>query len=189
MIRVLTGEVMEVNLLSVVLSVNGVGYLVHMPQVTSDCEVGKTISLHTHLAVRENALDLYGFEKKSELEMFELLLSVPKVGPKTALGIMSQADVSTLKQAALTGDASHLTKVSGIGKKSAEKIVAGLKDKFDADEDLEGGGSGSADGDVIDALITLGYSGREARAVTAKLPPELTDTNDRIRAALKQIGK
>ena len=185
----LTGEVVEVNLLSIVLNVGGIGYLVHMPQVTTDCEIGTTLSLYTHLAVRENALDLYGFEKKSELEMFELLLHVPKVGPKTALGIMSQADIATLRHAAISGDANELTKVSGIGKKSAEKIVAGLKDKFDANEDFEGGGSGNTDGDVIDALITLGYSQREAREVTQKLPPEITETNDRIRAALKHIGK
>ncbi len=172
----------------VVIDVAGVGYLVYSPHALERFTLGERVALHTHLAVRENALDLYGFQSEDELEMFELLIDLPKIGPKTALQIMTQADVELLRSSALSGDASYLSKISGIGKKSAEKIVVGLRDKFGA-EDLLPGARTQADHDVIDALMTLGYSQKECRDAMERIPPDLTDTNERIKAALKQISR
>jgi len=120
--------------------------------------------------------------------MFELLIELPKIGPKTALQIMTQADVALLRKAALSGDAAYLSKMSGIGKKSAEKIVVGLRDKFGAD-DMYADEQHEGDHDVIDALMTLGYSQKESRDALTNIPAELTDTNERIKAALKRVGK
>lgn len=188
MIRTLRGTILDKNLFEVVVDVHGIGYLVRTPSDITSFERDAEITLHTYLAVRENALDLYGFLTTEELEMFELLIDLPKIGPKTAMQIMSQADVALLRKAALSGDSVYLSKVSGIGKKSAEKIVIGLRDKFGA-EDLLPGEHHEGDHDVIDALMTLGYSQKESRDALARLDPSLTNTNDRIKAALKYVGK
>lgn len=187
MIRRITGTAVEVDPLSAVIDVSGVGYLLFIPN-TGGITEGSEVTLHTYLAVRENAMDLYGFVTKKELSMFELLLGVPKVGPKSALQILSQADITLLEKAALTNDPTYLTKMSGIGKKTAEKIVAELKDKLDADGfELTPGEHGDAD--IVDALLALGYSQREAREVIGKLSPELTDTDARLKEALMLLAK
>lgn len=192
MIRQVRGIIEEKDALSVVVSVGAgggsIGYLVSVPN-TSVITVGEEVVLHTHLAVRETAMDLYGFLTRDELEMFELLLGVPKIGPKSALQILSQADVALLKTAALSDDASHLTKMSGIGKKTAEKIVVELRNKLDDEAPELVGAGGGVDGDVIDALVTLGYSQKEAREAIVKIDPEHTDANARIREALKLLSK
>ncbi len=149
---------------------------------------GETITLHTYLAVRENALDLYGFLSEEELTMFTLLITLPGIGPRSALIILSQADVPLLRQAALGGDPAYLSKISGIGKKSAEKIVLGLREKLGA-ADLPAEEHPQAEYDAIDALIALGYSAREAREALQRVPPEHTDANSRIKGALKLLGK
>ena len=187
MIRRLRGSVIEVEYLSVVVDVGGMGYQVYMPK-TDEVTLEHEVVLYTHLAVRENAMDLYGFLTEEELHTFELLLALPKIGPKSALQILSQADVATLKKAVHEGDATYLTKMSGIGKKTAEKIVAGLTDKLGvADVPLREGGQ--SDADVIDALITLGYTQKEAREAVQQLSPDLPDTNARIKEALQRLGK
>jgi holliday junction DNA helicase RuvA len=189
MIAKLTGEVIDVRVSHVVIDVGGVGYLVAVTS-SSGYSQGSHVGLHTYLAVRENALDLYGFATRDELEMFEQLIKLPKIGPKTALQILSQADLKTLTHAVHTDDPVYLTKMSGIGKKSAEKIVAGLKDILG--DDAMGGNHSSknqSDSDVIDALITLGYSERDARDTIQKIPTEITETNARIKHALKMIGR
>ncbi len=188
MIRCIQGKILNVGVFNVVVDVQGVGYLIRTPSVLDHFHEGGAITLQTHLAVRENALDLYGFLTTDELDMFTLLISLPKIGPKSAMLIMSQADVPLLRKAALSGDASYLSKISGIGKKSAEKIVLGLRDKFGA-EDIMQGDYSETDHDVIDALITLGYSQKESRDALQKLSPDTTDTNTRIKAALKLLGR
>ena len=119
MISYLKGALLHQDLKSVILDVSGVGYKVF----TNTASIGKsekTCAFWTHLAVRENALDLYGFKTKEELEFFELLISVSGIGPKSAMGIMTVATLSNLRHAIASGDTSHLTKVSGVGKKNAE---------------------------------------------------------------------
>lgn len=188
MIRRISGVVASKGTFAVVVDVQGVGYLIHTPSPIDNLDFGSTIVFHTYLAVRENALDLYGFLTTDELEMFMLLIDLPKIGPKSAMLIMSQADVALLRKAALSGDSLYLSKISGIGKKSAEKIVIGLRDKFGA-SDLLPSDAPQGDHDVVDALITLGYSQKESREALGRIDPELADTNDRIKAALKLLGR
>lgn len=188
MIARLTGTIIDVRPAHIVVDVHGVGYLVGV-QSNAAFVVGETVSLHTHLAVRENALDLYGFSNLAAYSMFEQLIRLPKIGPKTAIQILSQADPSVLKRAAQTNDASYLSKVSGIGKKSAEKIVAGLKDIIEDDDlDASEGYNTRRDSDVIDALITLGYSQKDAYEAVQKIPADVTGTNERIKQALKYVS-
>ncbi len=188
MIAKLTGEVVDVRVTHIVLDVGGIGYLVAVSGTTGFV-LGTKTSLHTHLAVRENALDLYGFSTRDELTMFEHLIKLQKIGPKTAMQILSQADLETLMKAVHTDDPVYLTKMSGIGKKSAEKIVAGLKDILDIDGLVhEHSVSNQSDSDVIDALMALGYSERDARQAIQKIPPDITGTNNRIKHVLKIIG-
>ena len=187
MIAKLSGTVADATLTHIILDVGGVGYLLAV-RAPSDFPIGSPAELHTHLAVRETAMDLYGFATRDELEMFELLLKLPKIGPKSAMQIMSQADITLLKESVAKQDATYLSKLSGIGKKSAEKIVAGLKDYFD-DMELYGGNSVSGgEADVVDALIALGYTQKDARDALQKMPAEITDTNARIKEALRLIG-
>ncbi len=170
--------------------------MVHTNSPVKANKLHRPITFYTHLAVRENSLDLYGFSSLSELEMFELLLTLNKIGPKSALQIMVQADLAVLKKAITTEDAAYLTKLSGIGKKTAENIVIGLKDRVTETEmyskqNLAGGNQQNIS-DIIDALIALGYPQKEARSATQKLSDEkpelLSNSNAAITAALKQLG-
>jgi len=141
--------------------------------------------------VREEASDLYGFKNLEDLELFELLLTVSGVGPKSALGVISMASASDIKEAIIRGDANLLTKVSGIGKKTAERLVLELKTKI-----LRGSGSGIslnpsnlAGSDEIDALMSLGYSLSEARSAFNLVDPAIIDSGERVKAALKKMVK
>ena len=190
MIRQLRGNLSEILDGSLVIDISGVGYLVATNKVPTKATIGKEITLHTYLAVRENALDLYGFTNRDELEIFELLITLPKIGPKSALQILAQADIELLKNAVLNNDATYLTKMSGIGKKTAEKIVLELGDKFATkfDKVAAVGQTGNSDAsDVIDALVTLGYPLNDARSIVQKLPVGIS-ANDAIKEALKQLG-
>lgn len=199
MIRELTGKISHTELTAVTINVNGVGYLVHTSVAGNNFKLDQEVTLHTHLAVRENAMDLYGFLTRDELEIFELLITLPKIGPKSAQQILAQADITLLKEAVRNNDPSYLSKLSGIGKKSAEKIVAGLSDIFERkgliDDNLGApNGNGQTPGyisDTIDALVTLGYPEHEARKTIQKIKednPELNNSNDALRAALKVLS-
>ena len=130
MIRFIEGKVVSLLNQGVVVQTAGLGYYIHTTKNIAP-GLGETIALHTYLAVRENSLDLYGFLIETELNMFELLLTIPKIGPKSALQILDQADLSVILESITLQDANHLSKLSGVGKKTAEKIVAELKDKVD----------------------------------------------------------
>ncbi len=185
MIGHLTGTVIHHDLKSVVLDVHGVGYKVFVNTGALDTTSEKTVSFWTYLAVRENALDLYGFPTKDELDFFELLLSISGIGPKSANNILAIASLSSLRQAISSGDTSHLTKVSGIGKKVADKIVLELKDKIGVTGE-EFGTNISGDVDALLALQSLGYSERDAREV---LKGTTGSTEEKVRGALKQLSK
>lgn len=184
MIGSLKGVVRGVVRDSIILEVNGVGYRVAVliPTLTSVRE-DAPLFLWTHLAVRETAQDLYGFETQDELSWFELLLSVSGIGPKSALGIMNAVDTKSLEQAIGRNDAGMLSKSFGIGKKTAEKIVLELREKVGAFED-KARESGS-DGDVVDALVGLGYSLREARDAVHAVSKDLVTPESRIREAIR----
>ena len=190
MIRSLTGTLTDQGPGWVVVDVQGVGYLVQVNATLTGLIAGSTVNLKTYLAVRENALDLYGFVESTELAMFELLLGVPKVGPKSALGILSQATPTLLSEAAHKNDGAYLHKLSGIGKKTAENVVQYLHNKkdqlpsapTDVADDLT-----TAQNDAIDALISLGYDATKARENVLALSEEHTTVNALVTAALKQI--
>lgn len=182
MIGLIEGTVVAHRSGRIVVQTSGIGYLVAVCSLF-DFPQGGQVSLHTHLAVRENALDLYGFKDTEGLAMFEALITIPKIGPKTALQILVQADVYTLKKAILTQDPVYLTKISGLGKKTAEKIVLELKDHFDTAEYAEQ--TGEEDTDAMDALLALGYGHRDVRDALAKIPATTSDTRKRITEALR----
>lgn len=191
MIAQLQGKIAHVEVRYIILNVNGVGYKVF---TTADIinklspQERDNVTLWTYLAVREGALDLYGFISQKELQFFELLITISGIGPKTALGILNLASVHTLETAIATGDTSHLVKISGVGKKVAEKIVLELKDKVDIDAPDQGGHMKN-ESDALEALKSLGYSHNEAREALKEIDKGIKDTGAKVKAALKLLGK
>jgi Holliday junction DNA helicase RuvA len=174
----------------VLIEVGGVGYCVRTPLLALDIlkNSGAEVSLFIHTAVREDALDLYGFPTQEELAFFKQLMSVSGIGPKTALGILNVADVHSLKRAIAAGDATTLTKVFGIGKKSAERLVVELRDKIVLDSAGYSDASvgATSDGEVVEALIALGYRADESRRALKETTG--TSVNERLSGALKYLG-
>jgi Holliday junction DNA helicase RuvA len=170
----------------ILVETGGVGYKISVsPDVLSKTQkTGDEIFLFIHTHVREDAFDLYGFINTEELEFFEMLLNVSGIGPRSALAILSIASIGTLRKAIGTGDTSYLTKISGIGRKTAEKIVIELRDKIG---DEKTGTSLQGELDALEALKSLGYSQNEAREALKKVSPD-TDTNMKIREALRILG-
>ncbi len=191
MISHLSGTIIELSEKFVVVDVNGVGYKVYCSTETlASLREDTPTSLFTYLVVREDALDLYGFASREEEDFFQLLISVSGIGPKGALGILSATSTNILKKAIATGDTSYLTKVSGIGRKTAEKVVLELRDKLKAHVDTkENPHELRAESDVVEALKSLGYSQNEARDALKEVPVEIVGTNARIKEALKILGQ
>lgn len=174
------------------MEVNNVGYQIFiMPSLYGELASGQAVEFYTHQYVREDALNLYGFKNLGELELFELLLSISGIGPRSALGVMSIAGASDIKESIARGDPALLTKVSGIGRKTAERVVLELREKIGklaGDNGGEGKGKlGSSD--EIDALMALGYSLAQAREALNNVDGKITDSGERIRQALKRLGK
>lgn len=174
------------------IEVGGVGYAARVPLATLQTlrkNKKSEVSLLIHTAVREDAIDLYGFETAEELSFFKQLMGVKGVGPKTALGILNVADVRTLKHSIARGDAGALTKVYGIGKKSAERIVVELRDKLASEADSPAlGGAPEGDSDVIEALIALGYRAAESRQAVRGVGADVAGVHARLSAALKNMA-
>ncbi len=175
---------------SALIDVSGVGYVVRLPATTSAPLpfLGASCCFYIHTAVREDAIDLYGFLTEEELGFFKQLMSVSGVGPKTALGIMSVADVPSLKRAIATGDSVTLIKVYGLGKKSAERLVVELRDKIKNTSPTGTVVSGTDDTDVLEALMALGLRADESRKIVKEIPASVHGTHDRIAAALRHLG-
>lgn len=148
---------------------------------------GEEVSLFTYLHVREGGIDLYGFLDKMELSFFEALVSVSGIGPKSALGILSVASVDKLMAAVSRGESELLRQSSGVGRKTAERIVLELKDKVLAPDDEETVQIMQSDNDIVEALVNLGYPRGQAKEVISKIDAELTDAGERLRDALKKI--
>jgi Holliday junction DNA helicase RuvA len=202
MIAKLTGVVSDIGTRYAVIDVGDIGYKVFVTDDTlHGLKKGGEASLLTYLAVRENSLDLYGFIAKKDKEFFELLIGVSGIGPKSALNILSLVSVDTLASSIRTGSVAHLVKVSGIGKKTAEKILLELKDKLGGIESRGEFTAGmSSDIDAIEALKALGYDADEAREALKKVSlsaamsaeqtgKDILDTGAKVKAALKQLGK
>lgn len=170
----------------VVIDANGVGYRVFCSGSVLE-GIKDRAKLYTHQYIRENIMDLYGFLTREDLEFFELLISVNGIGPKAAMSVLALAPVDTLKQAIASGQKSLLTKVSGIGQRTAERIVLELKDKIDGS--VAGIKKLTADSDAIDALESLGYTKNQAQKALSEVPEEIQGVENRVKEALKLLGK
>ncbi len=191
MIGSLKGKIILKTDKFLILETGGVGYKVSIsPDTLSRISLGlasgknKEAFFYIHTHVREDVLDLYGFLERKELEFFEMLINVSGIGPKSALAILGITSIETLKKAISTGDTSYLTKVSGIGRKTAEKIVIELRDKIGEEKE---GHSLQGEMDALEALKSLGYSQNEAREALKKVSLN-GNTNTRIKEALKILG-
>lgn len=189
MIAQLEGKIAGLKGNSVILSVGGVGYQVFVSAYTLGKVAGMDQALfHIHTHVREDQLSLYGFLNEDELSMFELLISISGIGPKVALSILSIADVKTIRTAIVNKDPGILTRVSGVGKKTAERVIVELQNKVES-VDIEDQAGALAGQDAIEALASLGYSITEAREALKSVPIDVTDVGKRIRQALRNLGK
>ncbi len=189
MISLLRGRVVEIADNYSIVDVSGVGYKVFATSDTiHQLKKDSDATFWTHLAVREDAMDLYGFLSKKDKEFFELLITISGIGPKSALNILSLVAPDTLASAIRSGSTAHLVKVSGIGRKTAEKIVLELRDKIGRVHEGEMPVGMSSDADTIEALKALGYDQDEAREALKKVSKELTDTGAKVKAALKLLS-
>jgi Holliday junction DNA helicase RuvA len=192
MIGRLEGILLEKNPPQLLLDVQGVGYELDVPMSTfyNLPATGERVTLFTHLVVREDAHLLFGFGSDNERRAFRQLLKITGVGARTALSVLSGLSVAELAQAVTMQESGRLTKIPGIGKKTAERLLLELKDKLGADLTTAVGvyRAPPASSDVLHALLALGYSDKEAVAAVKKLPDGLT-VGDGIRQALKLLAK
>lgn len=190
MIARLQGQIAGVKGNSLIVMVAGIGYQVFVSTYTLGKLAGKTeeVTLYIHTHVREDSFQLFGFLDDEELTMFELLISISGIGPKVGLSILSIADSKTIRTAIVNKDPSILTRVSGVGKKTAERVIIELQNKVQS-VDLADQEGALRDQEALEALSALGYSVTEARDALKLLPPDITDVGARIRQALKNLGK
>jgi Holliday junction DNA helicase RuvA len=194
MISSISGTVKSTAINSIVVEVGGIGVLLQVPaRVVSQMQVGKLVSFHTYLIVREDALTLYGFTEIVDREFFELLLSVTGIGPKVAQSILASSEAATIATAIVTGNLKSLESTPGLGKKGAQRLVLELKDKA---ANFAGNGTNlklSITNQVENALQGLGYSVKEAAAMITQIPAgEKIDNLDAaqiLKLALKSGGK
>lgn len=191
MISYLEGTAIAKNGKSAIILVNGVGYKVFFSggDLNTIPLAEGIVKAFTHLQVREDALELYGFLDRAALELFELLITISGIGPRVALAILSMESPSVLAGAIAREDVKFLTKVSGVGLKSAQKIVLELHEKIEKVSFAMHDAGASTDADAIDALVALGWSAREAREALKNIPKEIERTDLRIREALKVLGR
>jgi Holliday junction DNA helicase RuvA len=188
----LSGVLLDKSPPQVMLEVQGVGYEIDVPMSTfyNLPELGARVTLYTHLVVREDAHLLYGFASESERKVFRQLLKISSVGARTALSLLSGMSVADLAQAVATQEAARLTRIPGIGKKTAERLLLELKGKFGAEFalDVALNRAAPAASDVLNALLALGYNEKEALYALKQLPEGL-GVSDGIRQALKSLAK
>jgi Holliday junction DNA helicase RuvA len=177
-----------------VVDVGGVGYLIYIPYSTYQTlpELNETVKLNTYLAVREDSLTLYGFNSNEELRVFELLISVSGIGPKLAMGVLSDITAAEFSVAVITDDVNRLTKISGIGKKTAQRMIIELKDKMKSEtienmpnEPVIRNVVNNEIEEAISALQVLGYSNKDAVDMVNKTYKEGMGIEDIIKQALK----
>ncbi len=198
MIGRLRGTLAEKQPPHVILDINGLGYELEVPMTTLYRlpAVGEPLILHTHLVVREDAHLLYGFFEKRERELFRELIRLNGVGPKLALALMSGLEVDELVRCVQAQDTSVLVKIPGVGKKTAERLLVELKDRFKAWETVPGMSTlvvepragaavSSAESDAVSALISLGYKPQEASRAVSSIKEDGLSSEDMIRRALK----
>lgn len=190
MIAHISGTILRRETRFVVLDVAGVGYKVFVsPDTLMRFASTSEAKFHIFTSVKDTAIDLFGFETASELDFFEMLLDVSGIGPRSALSIIGIAPIETLKRAIASGDTSYLTKVSGVGKKMAEKIVLELRDKLALLGHATSEHSIGEEADVLDALVSLGYPLHQSREALKQIDASVSGASDRIKMALKILGK
>jgi Holliday junction DNA helicase RuvA len=191
MIAILNGRVLEIYPDSLVMGVGGVGLQVFVPSALRErLRPGDELFLHTYLVVRQDALALFGFETREEREIFILLLGVDGIGPKSALAVLSSLSPDAVRRAVFHEQPEVFTRVPGIGKKTAQKILLQLQDRIPALSGLEAIVPYSdIDAEVMDALTALGYSVVEAQAALQSIPRDTApDLEARLRAALQYFA-
>ncbi len=190
MIGALTGTIFSTHKNPIIIFVGGVGYAVNvgehlLAQLHKDEK--KTFFIHTH--VRDDVLDLYGFVKEEEHTLFTLLLSVSGIGPKTALAIVDRG-VDQVRHAVISSDVDFFTTIPRLGKKNAQKIIIELKSKLGSTKDLDLASESSGDTkEIIDALLSMGFIRHEIVDVLKKITPEAQTIEQKIREALRFLGK
>lgn len=189
MIGRLTGVIAEKSPPQILIDVQGVGYEVDVPMSTffNLPALGERASLLTHLSIREDAHVLFGFLTAEERNTFRLLIKISGVGPKMALSLLSGLSVPELAQAVSRQEAGRLVKVPGIGKKTAERLLLELKGKLGPDLALPVTVANDAQADILQALVALGYSEKEAGAALKSLPPDVS-VSDGIKLAMKHLS-
>jgi Holliday junction DNA helicase RuvA len=167
---------------------NDIGYKVFtIERDVARLSAGDTVEFFTYHYVREDEVRLYGFAVRQDQQMFELLFSVTGIGPKSAMGILNMATVDSINTAISKGDISLLTKVSGVGKKTAERVVLELSSKMKVFGEVTRETEGLSD--ALEALMSLGYSRNEAFGALEKVPDDVADPAEKVRLALKSLGK
>jgi Holliday junction DNA helicase RuvA len=181
MIKQVRGTVLSIETNGVVVDVGGWGVFIYTAEPVTQLE-GEVVTLRTHMCVKQDGIELYGFTHAKDLALFTMFLSVSGVGPKTALSILTRAPRASLEQAISTRDLTYLTRIAGMSKKAAEKLVVELSEKIVVTE-----GSGPKQGhdaEVFDTLVALGYTEREARRALAAIPLHVEGRDARLKAAL-----
>ena len=199
MIYNIRGKLTYIDPQFVVVECSGVGFkcFTSLNTAGSVGKVGNEVNLFTHLSVREDAMDLYGFSTQTELDYFKLLITVSGVGPKAAIAVLSELSPDRLAVAIAAGDAKAITRANGVGKKTAERIVLELKDKMvnastgeisAAAASAVSAGETSASAEAVEALVALGYSQSDAAVVVGQMDKSLT-VDEMIRLGLKQLSR
>ncbi len=184
MIASLRGMVLDITPTSVLIEAGGVGYRAFATSATlGGLRKREEAFLFTYDLVREDARDLYGFLSQDELRLFERLIAVSGVGPKAALAVLSMGSADSLKRIIMAGDLTALTSAPGIGKKIAQKILLELKGQI-----VEEGDAFGPDREVIDALVSLGYSATQAKEALKGVSRDVTDVSDRVRESLRRLS-
>jgi len=192
MLAFLRGTIRTILPDSVVVELHDVGYRVFLPPPLRErLRVGERVELYTHEVVREDRRELFGMGSADELSLFHELLTVSGVGPKIALGLLGLGAPSEIRQAIAREDAPYLSKVVGIGRKTAERVVVELKGKMQSyvTPEADGQRRAGSEGDVMDALVQLGYKIQEVRDVIRKLPTSAATTEEKLKVALQALGK
>ena len=191
MITYLKGTILAKQPKFIILLVNNIGYKIFVLQpFLKKIKLNQELELYAHLRHTEDNMSLFGFASQEELRFFELLLTISGVGPKSALGILEAAKLTDVKKAVLRDDPSILYKVSGIGKKTAERIVVELKNKLDLFPATEKQiALDDSDSEVFDALVSLGYADTDIRQALKQLPADTAGVEAKIKSALKFLRK
>lgn len=195
MIALLSGVVVEKNSTGILLETSGgVGYEINVTQAdANEIGLGSSIKIFTHLKISDSAHELFGFKTTGARDFFKVLLSVSGIGPKSAMNILSLGDIENIQGAIARGDVKYLTAVQGMGKKTAERLVVELKNKFsvrgNSNESLSGPIDSGPIGEAIEALISMGYSQVEARDTVQNLEANGKNAEGLLREALKMLSR